>query len=59
LKGYLYLIYSIAFSTNSRMLVSSSYNNTIRLWNTTTGVLQQTLEGYSGLVYFIIFSANS
>jgi len=40
------------------MLASASYDNTVLLWDTTTGALRQTLEGHKD-IHTITFSLNS
>ncbi|KAJ5453440.1 uncharacterized protein N7458_004396 [Penicillium daleae] len=39
---------SVAFSPDGRLLASGSYNQRVRLWDTATGAIQQTLKGHSG-----------
>lgn len=39
--------FHVAFSPNSQLLASSSGGETTKLWDPTTGELQQTLEGHS------------
>ena len=41
LEGYSDSVWSVAFSLNSRLLASSSSDNTVRLWDPVTGVLVQ------------------
>jgi WD40 repeat protein len=59
LEGYSAPLRSIAFSHNSKLLVSASYDKTVKVWDAATGTLQQTLEGHSSWVYSVAFSYNS
>jgi WD40 repeat protein len=58
LEGHSGSVLSVAFSPNSRLLASSSLDNTVRLWDPATGALQQTLEGHSGSVLSVAFSPD-
>ncbi|KIN07133.1 hypothetical protein OIDMADRAFT_174150 [Oidiodendron maius Zn] len=59
LEGHTHSIESIAFSHDSALLASASYDRTIRLWDTTTGAALRTLEGHTYAVISIAFSYNS
>ncbi|KAJ5211729.1 NACHT and WD40 domain protein [Penicillium cinerascens] len=48
---------SVVFSPDSRLLASSS-DGTIRLWDTATGGLQQTLKGHTESVSSVAFSPD-
>ena len=59
LTGHKRWIECIAFSTDSKTLVTSDKSETIRLWDTTTGKLQSTLNWRRGLAtYALAFSPN-
>ena len=49
---------SVAFSPDGRLLASGSHDKTVRLWDTATGALQQTLEGHSDWVRSVAFSPD-
>ncbi|GAW26224.1 putative NWD1 protein [Rosellinia necatrix] len=59
LEGHHGHVYSVAFSPNSKLLASGSGDNTIKIWDITTGSLQQTFEDYHGHVYSVEFSPDS
>jgi WD40 repeat protein len=58
LEGHSDAVHSVAFSADGRLLASSSCDNTIKLWDPSTGVLKNTLEGHSDLVHPVAFSAD-
>jgi WD40 repeat protein len=48
----------LTFSPDGKVLSSASYNNTVRLWDASTGAWKQTLEGHSGRVTAVAFSPD-
>ncbi|KAJ9273594.1 hypothetical protein DTO212C5_228 [Paecilomyces variotii] len=48
LEGHSGAVGAVAFSPNNQTLVTGSHDKTIKLWDTMTGSLQQTLEGHLG-----------
>jgi WD40 repeat protein len=48
----------VAFLTDSKRVVSASYDNTVWLWDTVTRAALQTLKGHSDWVYSVAFLAN-
>ena len=51
-------VISIAFSPDGKMLASGSDDDTVRLWNATTGTLIHTLEGHTDDVNSVAFSPD-
>jgi WD40 repeat protein len=49
---------SVAFSPDSKKVVSGSYDSTVWIWNITTGQADQTLTGHSGVVMSVAFSLD-
>jgi WD40 repeat protein len=49
----------VAFSPDSKQVMSGSYDKTVRLWDAATGALLQTLEGHTSLISSIAFSPDS
>jgi WD40 repeat protein len=48
----------VAFSPNSKQVVSRSEDKIVRLWDATTGMALQTLEGHSDWVRSVAFSPD-
>ncbi|OGE56253.1 hypothetical protein PENARI_c003G00881 [Penicillium arizonense] len=48
-----------SYRPDNRLLASASHDHTMRLWDSVTGVLYQTLEGHLDLVTSMTFSPDS
>jgi WD40 repeat protein len=59
LTGHSGSIRAVAFSPDGRHIESSSKDQTIKLWDTTTGDLQKTLTSYADWVRAVAFSPDS
>ena len=57
-EGYSDYVNSVAFSLDSKQVVSGSDDNTVRLWDAATGTALQTLEGHSSYVNSVAFSPD-
>ena len=58
LTGHSDVVWSVALSPDGQTLVSSSGDQTIKLWNLQTGKLLRTLSGHSGTVWSIAISSD-
>ena len=52
------LVYSVSFSPDGKTLASGSGDNTIKLWDVTTGKEIHTLQGHSSSVWSVSFSPD-
>jgi WD40 repeat protein len=59
LEGHSSYVTSVAFSHDSTRLASASYDNTVKIWDASTGACLQTLEGHSSYVTSVAFSHDS
>ncbi|KST69117.1 AAA-like domain-containing protein [Mastigocoleus testarum] len=58
LKGHTSWVYNANFSPDGKTIVTTSHDNTAKVWNT-SGKLLATLKGHTGLVYNAKFSPDS
>jgi uncharacterized protein with WD repeat len=58
LEGHSDKVWSVAFSPDSKQVVSGSEDQTVRLWDTATGAALQTFKGHSESVNSAVFSPN-
>ncbi|KIM93071.1 hypothetical protein OIDMADRAFT_184872 [Oidiodendron maius Zn] len=58
LEGHSGSVCSVAFSPDSKQVVSGSDDMTIRLWDTATGAALQMLKGHSDYISSVAFSPN-
>jgi WD40 repeat protein len=59
LEGHSDFVTSVAFSHDSQLLASASWDKTVKIWDATTGSCKQTLEGHSYFVTSVAFSHDS
>lgn len=58
LVGHLDPIYCVIFAPDSRLLASGSSDDTVRVWDITTGSLLHTLRSHSSSVHCVTFSPD-
>ncbi len=58
LGGHAKSVWGITFSPDRKLLASASADNTVKLWNITTGKVIKTLKGHTNEVYSVIFSPD-
>ncbi|KAH7061013.1 quinon protein alcohol dehydrogenase-like superfamily, partial [Paraphoma chrysanthemicola] len=59
LEGHSDSVKSVAFSHDSARLASASSDNTVKIWDASSGACLQTLEGHSDSVKSVAFSHDS
>jgi WD40 repeat protein len=52
-------ISTLVFSPNGKMLATGSWDNTVYLWDTTTGEIIRPLHGHSRPILYLSFSSNN
>jgi WD40 repeat protein len=58
LTGHTGTVSTVAFSPDSRLIASGSYDKSVKIWEAGTGLLRQTMSGESDAVYAIAFEPN-
>lgn len=58
-EGHTNSVFSVAYSHDSKLIVSGSEDCTVKIWNTATGTCRRTLEGHSLSINSVAFSHNS
>jgi WD40 repeat protein len=58
LEGHTDWVRSVCLSSNDGMVMSGSRDNTVRLWDRSSGVLLRTLEGHRGSVNSVCLSSD-
>jgi serine/threonine protein kinase len=58
LRGHKGQVLSVAFSPDSRRIVSGSFDNTLKVWDANTGREVMTLQGHEQPVFSVVFSPD-
>jgi WD40 repeat protein len=58
LIGHSKLVRSVAISPDGRTIVSGSGDQTVKIWNLETGMLQRTLAGHTGEIWSVAISMS-
>jgi len=52
-------VFDVKFSPDGNLLASTSWEHIVRLWDPTTGILRNILDGHSSIIRFVLFSPDS
>lgn len=52
------MVLSVAFSSDGRHIVSGSVDNSVRVWDSLTGEVQNVLEGHTNSIWSVAFSPD-
>ncbi|ESA34935.1 wd40 repeat-containing protein [Leptolyngbya sp. Heron Island J] len=58
LRGHAETVSSLAFSADGQILVSGSYDHTVKIWHVSTGKIIDTLVGHQAGVYSVAYSLD-
>ncbi|GAA6232154.1 notchless protein homolog 1 [Lates japonicus] len=58
LRGHVASVYQVAWSADSRLLVSGSSDSTLKVWDIKTGKLNMDLPGHADEVYAVDWSPD-
>ncbi|OCK79913.1 WD40 repeat-like protein, partial [Lepidopterella palustris CBS 459.81] len=58
LEGHSDSVLTVVLSPDGSRLASGSYNNSVRVWNVSTGKVEQTLRGHSDSILSVAFSPD-
>jgi WD40 repeat protein/serine/threonine protein kinase len=58
LEGHANRVHSVCFSKDGRLLLSGSYDNTVRLWDYSAGSILQTFRGHDSWVRAAVFAPD-
>jgi len=58
LKDHIFLVYCVAITPDGQIVVSGSFDKTLRIWDLKTGRCQATLEGHTSYVFGVAITPD-